>query len=218
MIISIEGNIGSGKSTLIQALKEYFKDNKKILFLKEPVDQWELIKDKQGTTMLEKFYNDKEKYSFAFQMMAYISRLSLIKEAYKNDKNIIIITERSLQTDKFVFAQMLYDADMMEKVEYDIYMKWFNHFVEDYDVKKIIYVNASPDKCLERVTKRSRAGEAKIELEYLNNCDKYHHTMLNHFSDDTVFKLNGNQDLDPENNVMNGWINSIENIINPLIL
>ena len=74
-IVSIEGNIGSGKSTLLETLKTIFKENSNIVFLREPVDEWEKIKDKDGNTMLQKFYANQKEYSFAFQMMAYISRL-----------------------------------------------------------------------------------------------------------------------------------------------
>ena len=83
-IISIEGNIGSGKSTLVSLLKDTFENTKSnpydVIFLQEPVDEWENIKDSAGNTMLEKFYQDQEKYSFPFQMMAYISRLALLKK------------------------------------------------------------------------------------------------------------------------------------------
>ena len=80
-IITIEGNIGSGKSTLLEFLRnELIVDNQKVIFMKEPVDEWEYIKDSNGNTMLQKFYENQEKYSFPFQMMAYISRLKLLKE------------------------------------------------------------------------------------------------------------------------------------------
>jgi deoxycitidine kinase/deoxyguanosine kinase len=149
-IVSIEGNIGSGKSTLLANLKEYFKDNAHIIFLKEPVDEWSKIKDENGTTIIEKFYADQEKYSFSFQMMAYISRLKLLKEAIQqvteSQKKLIknreedncfelpkyvIITERSLFTDKMVFAKMLYDTGKIEDINYQIYLNWFNTFVDD---------------------------------------------------------------------------------------
>ena len=58
-IVSIDGNIGSGKSTLLSTLKEYYADNDHIIFLKEPVDDWEKITDENGVTMLEKFYSIK---------------------------------------------------------------------------------------------------------------------------------------------------------------
>lgn len=95
-IISIEGNIGSGKSTLLANLKRTLKNAPNVVFLKEPVDDWETIRDKEGKTMLQKFYGNQEKYSFAFQMMAYISRLALLKETIKETPDAIIISERSL--------------------------------------------------------------------------------------------------------------------------
>ena len=126
-IISIEGNIGSGKTTLLTNLKNYYKDNENIIFLKEPVDEWAQIKDENGATILEKFYADQAKYSFSFQMMAYISRLKLLRDTLKkyNNKKIIIITERSLYTDNMVFAKMLYDSGKIEHINYQIYLNWF---------------------------------------------------------------------------------------------
>ena len=48
-IISIEGNIGSGKSTLVKDLQLYFKNKNikddKVIFLQEPVDVWNTIYD-----------------------------------------------------------------------------------------------------------------------------------------------------------------------------
>ncbi len=65
IIVSIEGNIGSGKSTLLSNLRQHYSNDAHIVFLKEPVDEWEKIKDANGVTMLEKFYADQNKYSFA---------------------------------------------------------------------------------------------------------------------------------------------------------
>ena len=91
-IIAIEGNIGSGKSTLVSKLEEIFKNNTDYYFLQEPVSIWNTIKDENGVTILEKFYNETEKYAFQFQIMAYISRLSILREALKNKKAKYIIT------------------------------------------------------------------------------------------------------------------------------
>ena len=52
IIISIDGNIGSGKSTLLTNLKEFYKNNKKNIFLKEPVDEWKTITDENSITIL----------------------------------------------------------------------------------------------------------------------------------------------------------------------
>ena len=82
-IISIDGNIGSGKSTLMEELKAHYSSNKNVVFLKEPVDEWETITDENGSTILEKFYENPTKYGFSFQIMAYISRLNIIKQEFK---------------------------------------------------------------------------------------------------------------------------------------
>ena len=74
MIISIEGNIGSGKSTLLNLLREKYKENQHIIFVDEPVSEWNKIKDGEKS-ILELFYGDKDKYSFTFQILAYITRL-----------------------------------------------------------------------------------------------------------------------------------------------
>ena len=131
-IVSIEGNIGSGKSTLLENIRNFYENNTNVIFLREPVDDWEQIKDNEGNTMLKLFYADQEKYSFAFQMMAYISRLKILRDTIKKiqnevllkdcNKEYVIITERSLYTDREVFAKMLYNQGKIENVCYQIYL------------------------------------------------------------------------------------------------
>ena len=219
-LISIEGNIGSGKSTLLTNLKNYYKNNENIVFLKEPVDEWEKIKDENGVTILEKFYADQEKYSFSFQMMAYISRLKLLRDIFKKyngDKKIIIITERSLYTDKMVFAKMLYDTGKIEHVNYQIYLNWFDTFSEEFPVHKIVYVKTLPENCHNRILKRSREGEENIPLEYLTSCSKYHDDMLDVNKPDCVCNnqliLNGNVDIYENKNQVEEWITEINQFI-----
>jgi len=228
-IVSIEGNIGSGKSTLLERLRSEYKDNQYIRFLREPVDEWEKIRDKDGNTMLQKFYANQKEYSFAFQMMAYISRLTIIREnvreimqLVKNAKEqgleprkYILITERSLYTDKYVFAKMLYDQGMIEDVKYKIYLNWFDEFAKDFPVNDVIYVSTDPKKCYERIHKRARVGEEVIPLTYLDSCHKYH----NEFLDETTglktnqLVLDGNQDIFVETGLVDDWISTINHFL-----
>jgi deoxyadenosine/deoxycytidine kinase len=216
-IISIEGNIGSGKSTLLSNLQEEFKDNKNVIFLKEPVDEWETFQDENGVTMLEKFYGNQEKYSFPFQMMAFISRLSLLKDSIKNNPDAIFITERSLYTDKMVFAKMLYDTGKIELINYKIYLKWFDVFITECAVNHIIYVKTDPDICFNRIIKRSRVGESNIPIDYLKNCHTYHENMLDKSSNDCVCKnqliLDGNIDIYENKECLKEWIDKIKEIV-----
>ena len=111
-IISIDGNIGSGKSTLYNFLKDKYKNNKEIGFVEEPVDTWNKIRDKNDVPILTNLYKDTNKYAFRFQMMAYISRLSLLRKAVLSNNYQVIITERSVFTDKNIFAKMLHEDDV----------------------------------------------------------------------------------------------------------
>jgi deoxyadenosine/deoxycytidine kinase len=220
--ISIEGNIGSGKSTLLANLRENYKNNDNVIFLKEPVDEWAKIKDINGTTILEKFYADQEKYSFSFQMMAYVSRIKVLRDTLnektkKENNNYIIITERSLYTDKMVFAKMLYDSGKIEDVNYQIYLNWFDTFSGEFPVHKVIYVKAAPEKCYARIAKRSREGEENIPLEYLTACSLYHDNMLDKTIDSCVCHeqliLDGNIDIYENKTQVDEWIQEIEQYI-----
>jgi deoxyadenosine/deoxycytidine kinase len=167
-------------------------------------------------------------------MMAYISRLKLLRDTIKDIKTehskflsyaanhnwelsstkYIIITERSLYTDKLVFAKMLYDSGKIEHINYQIYLNWFETFAEEFPVHKIVYVNANPEICYKRIHKRAREGEENIPLEYLQSCDKYHEQMLStKFCDNITTSqivLNGDIDIYENNDTLQEWIKNIE--------
>jgi len=194
LIISLEGNIGSGKSTLMDYLKEnYSFGTYKIGFIDEPVDMWNTFIDPEtNETVIEKYYKDQKKYAFSFQMMAYISRLSAIRKALRGDYDIIF-TERSVYTDRNVFAKMLYDSGMIEEINYKIYLKWFDEFVDDIQNIKLVYIKTTPEVAYSRVVKRNRLGET-IPLEYLTQCNDNHDAWIDSVNTDDKLIVDGNTD------------------------
>jgi deoxyadenosine/deoxycytidine kinase len=181
IIISIEGNIGSGKTTILNRLKTEFMDQQtqtKILFLREPVDIWETVKDNQNETILSKFYKNPAKHAFAFQVMAFSTRLSMLREAIQNNPDVeIILCERSLDADKEIFAKMLHDDGVIEDIDYQIYNMFYNEITKQPEVKQlsgVIYINADPEVSFERTKIRARDGESTITLGYLMECHAYH--------------------------------------------
>ena len=187
-IIAIEGNIGSGKSKLVDDMRTHFEsyakqrpnavDGVRFVFLPEPVDVWQTIKDREGKDMLIKFYESPKDYAFAFQMMAYISRLSMLKRAVRENPGAIIVTERSVETDRYVFAKSHYDDGMIEEVEYQIYLRWFDEFIDEIKVDGIMYLGTTPEVAHHRTKQRAREGEEGVTLEYLEVCDSYHEKWL----------------------------------------
>ena len=217
IIISVDGNIGSGKSTFVAQLKKQLRwiKNKKIIYLQEPVKEWESFVDKQtNENILQKFYTNPDNWSFSFQMMAYISRVAQLKNIinkHKND-NYVIITERSVLTDKNVFAQMLYDGKKIHDIDYQIYTRWFNEFTQDIQISGIVYVHTTPEKCHERIIKRNRKGES-IPIEYLKRCHEYHENWLNSYSKKIII----DNEEDTDNNINSANINIVKDFISDFI-
>lgn len=181
LIVSIEGNIGTGKSTILYHLEQYYKqtNDTSVIFVKEPVDEWETIKDAEGETILAKFYKDPHKYAFAFQIMAYATRLSILRKAIReNPECKVLVCERSLEADKYIFANMLHDDGHIDDVCYQIYTKNFGEYSQDFGVDRVVYIDSEPEVCYQRISKRSRTGEGGIALGYLEKCKRYHDAWL----------------------------------------
>ena len=200
-LISIEGNIGAGKSTLVEELKIRYADRDDIVFLQEPVDAWAGI-TQDGKTMLELFYEDQKKYSFGFQVMAYMSRLRMIKNEIEkaNQKVKTIVMERSLDADRHIFAKMLFQDGMIEECMYKIYLLMSDDGLDVYSSDGMIWLDTPPEECSRRICTRGREGEELIGLAYLQKCDMYHrHWLAGEVPPQgVVFKLKGTKEVDWE--------------------
>uniref|UniRef100_A0A6C0I3G0 Deoxynucleoside kinase domain-containing protein n=1 Tax=viral metagenome TaxID=1070528 RepID=A0A6C0I3G0_9ZZZZ len=178
LIVSLEGNIGAGKSTLLESLKGEFDPT--ILILQEPVDIWTSIRDPAtDETVIQCFYRDPAKYAFSFQVLAYATRLSLLRKMIADHPECrMIICERSLDADKHIFAKMLHEDGMIDEVQYKIYETFFNEFSASFALDGIIYLDVDPTICHERVAIRNRDGEEGISLDYLYRCREFHEGWL----------------------------------------
>lgn len=210
IVISIDGNIGSSKSTLL----EYLRTNcpNEYVYVDEPLNKWDQIQDENGQTILQKFYQDQTKYGFPFQTMALVSRLIAIRDAIAKNPGKIIISERSLYTDKLVFAKMLFESGIIEDVNYQIYLSCFDAFISQCPVDALIYIRTDATICRERITKRLREGEQGIPIDYLENCEVYHDDMAKEMDRPTLV-LNGNIDLKDKPNLFEEWSQQIRAFI-----
>ena len=218
MIFSVEGNIGSGKSTLIKHLKDEIQNicGLRVVYLEEPVDIWQTIKDKEGNNIIKRYYDNQKEFAFQFQMMAYITRITQLRKAILLHKNCIVITERSILTDKNVFAKMLHDNGMLDEISHQIYLKWFDELSMNLKIDSSIYIKTNPHTSLKRVLKRNRPGE-KLSLDYLNICHKNHEEWLQ--NSENVLPLNGEREY--EEKIPSEWLfvikTHLNNMVKPLI-
>jgi deoxycitidine kinase len=181
-LVSIEGNISSGKSTIVKILRERTKTNNQFMIVDEPIDTWESIKNKNGQSIFQAFYENPTELGFTFQICALFTRFKSLSKIYEDamlksqtiGKPIIVLIERTVLTDYHIFAKMLRKTNMISEFEMLTYKLWFKEFSEKFKLDKSVYLRVNPEKCLERVNVRSRDGEDKISLDYLISCHEHH--------------------------------------------
>ncbi len=176
ILISLDGNIGAGKSTLLEAIQ---KKLPQITVVQEPVADWVTLKNNEGKNLLELFYGDIARWGYTFQNCAILTRLMHTMEILQGwkaepGKLPVIITERSVLTDRFVFAEMLHREGKIDDLEWSLYLKWYNYFAASLPVKGVIHLTTSATTSKERIAIRGRSGEENIPLEYLESLHAQH--------------------------------------------
>ena len=170
ILISIDGNIGAGKSTLINNISKY---NDYVTVISEPVKLWE--------PLLKKYSENPKKYAYKLQQQTakhYINIKKQIKQMSKNNDShykedpLIIIIERSLATSINVFAKYQYHQQFINQ-------KQWKKFQEIHSKHKIkfncrVMISTSNDICMFRINKRSRSFESMIPKCYLNALQTLH--------------------------------------------
>jgi deoxyadenosine/deoxycytidine kinase len=175
LIVSLDANVGAGKSTLLAAIQAALPDVEVVL---EPVGVWTSLKNAEGKSLLELFYEDKRRWAYTFQNCAILTRLRTIKDAIASTKKRIILTERSVLTDRHVFAEMLRASGDIDDLEWQLYMNWFDTFAADLPIRGVVYLTTGVGTSAERIVKRGRHGEEHIPLDYLSALDGQHKKWL----------------------------------------
>ena len=171
IVVSIDGQIGAGKSTLLSSIQAAMPEAEVVL---EPVGAWMTLKNAEGKSLLELFYEDKRRWAYTFQNCAILTRLRTIKDAIATTKKRIILTERSVLTDRFVFAEMLRSSGDIDEMEWQLYMNWFDTFAADLPIRGVVYLTTGVGTSAERIVRRGRHGEEHIPLDYLSALDAQH--------------------------------------------
>lgn len=172
-ILSIMGNIGSGKSTLIHNLNDLGYN-----VVQEPIHKW--------GDWLDLFYQNPSKYAFSFQMKV------LIDFEFDDIKQSLTIVERSPLESKEVFAKTLLQDKKINTLEYDLLCNYHDKIA--WKPNAILYLKLSPEECMNRINKRSRECETGISLEYLKQLHQNYYEFVNRNNNIPIFEIDANQD------------------------
>ena len=174
IIIFIEGNIAAGKSTALQELKN--RCSRRSQYLQEPVNTWQNLKDSNGKNLLDYFYDNMPRFAYSFQSYAFLSRVRMFDD-FDHGADIVFV-ERSIFSDKEVFAKNCFEKGLMTEIEWKLYNDWFawmsNRCIPRNCDIYTIYLRSNPETCWKRLQKRSRPEEKSVELSYLQEIHQKH--------------------------------------------
>ena len=162
--VSIIGNIGAGKSTLIVELKKHKEIGTKSVLVPEDVGSFKVE--------LEAFYNDQKKGAEPLQTAISKSNSARLSQAttYADalPDCLVIISERSNFDTFHTFVQIQRDAGNLREC-FVADLKSTLH-VPEY----LFYLDTPPSVCFDRIKTRNRPGEENIQKDYLDKLDTKH--------------------------------------------
>ncbi len=195
----LEGNIGAGKSTFLQMIKEQMPE----LSIKlEAVDVWQ--SQLYGRSLLAEFYTDPLRWAYTFENFTMVCRIQEYHAAQNTIQPLII--ERSIYSGHFVFARNSYENGFMTALEWDVYQQWFNFLTHNFPLPQgFIYLRVDPEVSLQRVKKRKRDAEDSLNYDYLSQIYEKHEDFLFKKNDTSsllkevpVLILDGNRDFESD--------------------
>ncbi len=184
--VAIAGNIGAGKTTLAKKLSHHYGWE----------TEFEAVED---NPYLEDFYKDMKQWSFHLQVYFLNSRLNQIKRIRDNNK--IVVQDRSIYEDCFVFAKNLHFSGNMTNRDYQNYLDLFNSMspvITPPDL--LIYLRADIPKLVGQIEKRGRTYEESIRIDYLKTLNQHYEEWIKQYNIGKLIIIDVNQ-LDYLSNV-----------------
>jgi deoxyadenosine/deoxycytidine kinase len=187
-IFSIEGNIGSGKTTIIHHLQRLYKD---VLLVEEPVKDWQNL---EGENLLKKKNEDLNRWGYSFEAYVLITKMNELTKIADSDKKIVLI-ERCMLTDKAFFDVNVQNgfSTPMEEAMFQNLFEFLSRNIYP-KLSGIIYLDTPVEECIKRMEERGRKEEKSIKADYLTQLDEHFKQVVNESGIPTLY-LNGKYDL-----------------------
>lgn len=169
MHVSVEGNVGVGKTSVVRELQALYPHASVV---EEPVSEWE----RRG--LLQRMYEAPERSAASFQMAALVG---LFEAQYPHSRAPLLITERSMQSNMQVFAKL-----NLDKHDFDMYRYAYDSLAAVAAPRAdhvIVYLHAPTAVLVERVRRRGRPAEKHIDAAYLERVEDAHDAWLSEVPD-----------------------------------
>jgi deoxyadenosine/deoxycytidine kinase len=177
--ITIEGNIGAGKTTLANLLAERLNAR---LILEEFADN----------PFLAKFYDNPAQYAFSVELF-------FMAERYKQQKDLVGQQDlfRTLTISDYLFTKCLLFAKVnLPDDEFRLYQRLFEIMhPQMIQPELLIYLHAPVSKLQENIKKRNRPYEQNIQNDYLYNIQQTYTHYIKQHNMKTLFVDTSNADF-----------------------
>jgi len=179
--ITVAGNIGVGKSTLVSILAEEF----------DWQPYYELVADHP---YLEDYYRDRERWGFHSQIWFLTQRYQQHLEIA--DTPISVCQDRSIYEDYEVFVKGLLEQRILSHRDFRTYRQLFLALVQSITPPTLlIYLHASVPTLIRRINERARPAERAIPPAYLEHLNRRYDEWLRRFELCPVLRIE-TDDLD----------------------
>ncbi len=167
MHIAIAGNIGSGKTSLVELLAKNYNWQ----------PHYENVDD---NPYLIDFYDEMQRWSFNLQIYFVKNRFEqIIKIRQSGDT---VIQDRTIYEDAYIFAPNLHSMGLMSSRDFDTYSSLFalmSSLINPPDL--LIYLRATVPTLVNQIQKRGRKYEASIRLDYLQRLNERYEAWAEHY-------------------------------------
>jgi deoxyadenosine/deoxycytidine kinase len=174
--IAVEGPIGVGKTTLARRIADTF-------------DYDLLLEEAELNPFLERFYQNRQQTALATQLFFLFQRVQKITELKQRD-----MFDQSRVSDFVLEKDPLFARVNLEPDEFALYEKVFSKMRVDAPVPDlVIYLQASPDRLLERIDRRGIDAERLIDRQYLEQLNEVYSEFFLYYDAAPLLIVNANE-------------------------
>lgn len=195
--IGICGNIGVGKSTLVEKfslppLSDILLDT---LPGRTNQSKIHVFPEEFNSEVLEAFYKDPVRHALTAQIEFFNARLE--RQQKIAHAQGIVLEDRTLDEDYHIFGKAQLIQGNMSPAEFLAYQRNYRLLTKEISPPDlIIYLQSSVDTVMNRIAKRGRIEEKQIPSEYLKTLNGLYEEFVQHHAKCPMITINANEDCD----------------------
>lgn len=161
--IVIEGNIGSGKTSLSKKMAN-------------ALDSKLVLEEFSDNPFLPKFYKDQKRYAFPLELSFLAERYHQLKE----ELNSYDLFKKTIVSDYYFSKSLLFAKITLPEDEFELYQRLFNIIYSNLPKPDLyIFLYTDINRLLKNIQQRGRSYEQEIKPEYLENIRNEYVNFLN---------------------------------------